>query len=149
MKKIILYIIPLMVACGTNENEAPKKVEPKKMEVAKASADFSNPVLIQGSSLGEMLQQFHKLGQFKMILPFIATDLRKEIGDEKIVSLLKELEWGFTMKLKSKTDEAGFILLNYESQLVATKHIRRLRVIIENDTAKIYPSKLNEGDIFE
>jgi hypothetical protein len=53
------------------------------------------------------------------------------------------------MKFKNMTNEGNEKILHYEILMNATKQVKRLHVIIENDTARIVPQHLENGDVFE
>ena len=63
--------------------------------------------------------------------------------------MYRKLNLGYDIKIKSVTTEGNKKILHYEIQTFATKSIRILHVLIENDTSRIVTQHLEKGDILE
>lgn len=102
------------------------------------SEPMNNPVLMQGSSFGHIFQQLYKQGRWDDMLSFTSKKSILKFGENNILNYYKNTDFGYQMKLKSKTNQKdGSITLNYESQIQNTIKITRINVVIENDSCKI------------
>lgn len=72
-----------------------------------------------------------------------------EFGIDKLSKFYKNLDYGYDMELSGLRQEGNFKLLTYTCSINATKIIKQLRVVLEDDTAKIVPSHPKLGLIFE
>lgn len=102
------------------------------------SEPMNNPVLMQGSSFGHIFQQLYEQGRWDDMLSFTSKKSILKFGENNILNYYKNTDFGYQMKLKSKTNQKdGSITLNYESQIQNTIKITRINVVIENDSCKI------------
>lgn len=101
---------------------------------------YSNPFLIYGSSFGNFFQTMYKHGKFKDMLAFTSKESVDKFGREKILAFYEnELKFGYDIgerAISSGTD-GDVIILNYKSDVIATKRIIRMKVVVENDSVKI------------
>lgn len=110
--------------------------------------DLSNPVLFSGSTLPNFYQRLWINGDFDTMLKFTASKSRKTFGDEALKEYFGQLEFGYTIKLKSRKYEKDETqTLNCETQINATRKVIRFSCLVENDTAKIIIRSL-EGNQF-
>jgi hypothetical protein len=110
---------------------------------------FSNPVLIYGSSFGNYFQMLYKTGKYEEMIKFTSSKSVKSFGSKAILELYKKMNFGYTIKLKSKNDlDNGSIMLNYETIITATKGMLRMNVMVENDTTKIILQSINMDNPF-
>lgn len=98
---------------------------------------FSNPALIYGSSFGEYFQTLYKTGQFEQMLKFTSSESIDKFGSEAILNFYRKMDFAYSIKLKSKNENADMTTLNYEAGIMATRSMVRIDVMIENDTCKI------------
>ncbi len=103
---------------------------------------YSNPVLVYGSSFGNYFQALYKIGKFDDMLKFTSSGSIKKYGTVNIRKMYETMEFAYTIKLKSKTG-TDTVVLNYEAIIYATKNMIRIPVVIENDTVKIVLQSLN------
>lgn len=148
-KSIILMFVTVMAlsSCGNKKSHL-SKVNPIEVNVVKiesvnlSTKEFSNPVIIYGSSFGNYFQGLYKVGQFDEMLKFTSSGSIKKYGKENIRKMYETMDFAYVIKLKSKTG-TDTVTLNYEAEINATIKIRRIPVVIENDTVKIVLTNLN------
>lgn len=101
---------------------------------------YSNPFFIDGSSFGNFFQTMYKHGKFKDMLAFTSKESVDKFGIEKILAFYEnELKFGYDIgkrAISSGTD-GDVVILNYKSDVIATKRIIRMKVVVENDSVKI------------
>jgi len=141
---IIVLVLVAFTSCSNKEVEnkesliiSDAKSEMNEMPTIEKNEDFSNPVLIFGSSFGNYFQTLYKLGKYDKMLIFTSSKSIEKFGKEEILSFYRKMDFAYTIKLKSKTEDVGIIVLNYEAGIMATKHMLRMSVVVENDTCKI------------
>jgi hypothetical protein len=106
----------------------------KKAELSQ----FSNPVLIMGSTFGHYFQSLYKLGKYDEMVRFTTLESVAAMGGpEAVKQAYSKLKFAYDMRLKSKSESGDTIILNYEAGIYATKHMIRVPVKIENDTTKL------------
>lgn len=154
MKNMLLCvtIVISMIGCVNKDNKQVIPTHPitdtvsLKKEQNKVYSDykpFANPVFMYGSSFGNYFQILYKTGKFEEMLKLTSSESIKKFGKNKILNFYKNMDFAYTIKLKSLNKEGDLTTLNYEGQVVATKKMLRINVIIENDTAKIVLKNLN------
>jgi hypothetical protein len=158
MKKIIyIFTFSTLMSC-TSSNNSNKELNPQDIPTETTSDeeenngekfDMTNPALMMGSDLGTIFKTYYKIGDFKKMVQYTSKATIEKYGSDSLEKIYRKLNLGFDMKLKSITTEEETKILHYECQTFATKSIRRMHVIIENDTARIIPLHLEKGDVFE
>lgn len=112
-------------------------------------SDMTNPAIMLGSDLGSIMRSFYGIGDFDRMLQFTSSETIERYGRDSLKSWYRNLDLRMEMKLLSITQEPPYQILHYECIDKATKIIRRLPVIIENDTARVAPPFPNKGTVFE
>ena len=106
---------------------------------------FSNPVLIYGSSFGNYFQSLYRIGDFESMLKFTSSSSIKKYGKKAILERYEKMKFNYRLALTSTKKEGDITVLNYSSNIIATRTMIRLRVAVENDTCKvILPDNLDE-----
>jgi hypothetical protein len=149
---LILAITSVLASCSQeNQDNSPEigaellkaNVPPASPCLSDASEKpFSNPVLIYGSSFGNYFQTLYKTGQFDHMMKFTSSESIEKFGRDKILEFYKNMDFAYSIKLKSKNDNDGVTTLNYEAGIMATRSMVRIDVVLENDTCKILLSDL-------
>jgi hypothetical protein len=121
----------------------------KSKQVEQESFDMTNPAFMMGTNIGAIFKAYYKVGDFNKMITYTASSSIKKYGREKLRSIYRNLDLGFDMKFKNMTIEGNEKILHYEVVINATKMVKRLHVVIENDTARIVPKHLEKSDIFE
>lgn len=105
---------------------------------------FSNPALICGTSIGEIVQQFYKQGRWAELIKFISSSSVRQFGEENIIRSFQRSDFGYVIKLKSMSIIGeGCYLMNYQTLKFGTLGVLRMNVVVENDTAKIVIKQIN------
>ena len=131
-------------SCGNKENSAKENIVTifagKSEPIVKTESDkqYANPVFFggTGTSFGNYFQALYKIGRFDDMLKLTSSGSISKYGKANILKMYENMEFAYTIKLKSKTG-TDTIVLNYEAGIYATKSMVRIPVVIENDTAKI------------
>jgi hypothetical protein len=152
-KALISSLILFICSCGENTAQNKEDVEIHKPdateEITAEQADMSNPVMIYGSNIGSLFKTYYKVGDFNAMIRYTDKATIERYGRDSLMKIYRKLNLGYDIKLKSMTSEGNVKILHYESSTFATKGVRRLHVVIEDDTARIVPQNLQSGDIFE
>lgn len=99
--------------------------------------DFSNPLLIHGTSFGNYFQVLYKQGKFEEMLNFTSKESLLKYGRKRIEEYYRSTSFGYKIKLNSYLMENGVYILNYQAIINATVCVIRMPVVVENDTSKI------------
>lgn len=130
-----------MVSCSSSEPEtfvSESIMQKSDSTTESVETSFSNPALIFGTSIGELVQQLYKQGRWPELIKFISSTSIQEFGEENIISSFQRSDFGYEIKLKSMSIIGkGHYLMNYQTLKFGTLGVLRMNVIIENDTAKI------------
>lgn len=148
----ILFLVALTAGCSPQKEETHhEEIKTETQEDIKPDepADMSNPVLIYGSDIGNIFKTYYKVGNFSEMVRYTDKTTVSKYGADSLMKIYRKLNLGYDIKLKSMTAEGNEKILHYESSTFATKGVKRLHVVIENDTARIVPQHLESGDIFE
>jgi len=156
----LLFVVSTLVSCA-NDNSPKTKGEkpiekPKSKPIEKEYTEeqtetfvMSNPAFMMGTNLGVLFKTYYKVGDYSNMLTYTSSSTIKKYGAEKLRIIYRNLDLGYDMKLTNMTTEGNEKILHYEIVINATKQVKRLHVIIENDTARVVPQHLGRGEIFE
>jgi len=115
-----------------------------------SKATMANPVLMDyGADIGTIFSTYYKVGSIEKMIPFLDKKTKQAYSLIELKKALSKLQLGYDIKLTGMKDSADVKLLSYSCQINATTIIKRLLVVVENDTARIVPSNLNKGNIFQ
>jgi len=165
-KNAILYLISSLIIFSilgscTHENSTeptnnesinnpyPEPIDKQNTEVDTETFTMSDPAFMMGTSLGILFKTYYKVGDFSKMLTYTSRSTIEKYGAEKLRYMYRSLDLGYDMKLTNMTTEGKEKILHYEIAINATKKVKRLHVVIENDTARIVPQHLERGEIFE
>jgi hypothetical protein len=98
---------------------------------------MSNPAMMAGSDLGNLMRRLYICGRFEEMLKFTSQESRTHFGDKAITDYYTRMEFGFPLRLKSKFESEGVIWLTYETSITGTIRVVRIPVVVENDTARV------------
>ena len=113
---------------------------------------MSNPIMLSaagGSDIGRLFNAYYRTGQQTKMYPLLDSRTKKSMSKEKALQLLSKLDFGYDMKLSGATNEGPNYTLTYTCQIAQTKVVKQLKVIVENDTARIVPSDFSQGKLFQ
>ena len=156
----LLFLTSLFVSCANdqsteppekkaNKNPKPQPIEKQNVEEQAETFDMANPAFMMGTNLGSLFKTYYKVGDYSKMLTYTSSSTIKKYGMEKLRNMYRNLDFGYDMKLTNMTTEGYEKILHYEIVINATKQVKRLHVVIENDTARVVPQHLERGEIFE
>ena len=153
MKNLILTLtvftaLIFLASCdGVNVGPGPGPLVVIEDEVTKEEKlDFSNPSVFMGSDFGNFFKILYAQGKFDEMIKFTSKTSLDKFGKDKILDFYKnDLKFGYEIgKPHSQVVSGDTVMLNYNANIIATKRVVRINVIIENDSCKILlPTKLN------
>lgn len=101
---------------------------------------YENPFLIYGTDFGNYFQTMYNHGKYEQMLAFTSKQSIDKFGEQGVLDFYKnELDFGYDIgdsPLSSGSD-GDMIVINYKADIMATKTIIRVNVVIENDSCKI------------
>ncbi len=110
---------------------------------------WNNPRLIYGSDFGHVFQAYHTTGNQDMLLTLTALESRIKYGDSTILKYYRKMQFTYSIKLVAHKKVDNYYVLRYKATILATAHIIILKVIIEDDTARlVLPVGFNEQTYF-
>lgn len=147
MKNLIfIFSLLLLVSCGSNTIEEPTTKRDFDKEVLEEKP-FSNPMLIYGSDFGNFFKVLYAQGKFDEMLKFTSKTSIEKFGKDSILDFYKnDLKFGYEIgKPHSQINSGDTITLNYNANIIATKRVVRISLLVENDTCKVVlPNNLND-----
>ena len=140
---------PVTKTKKAKENSETQPIEKENADEKTDPFDMSNPAFMMGTNLGILFKTYYKVGDYSKMLTYTSSATIKKYGKEKLLKIYRNLDLGHDMKLTNMTSEVNEKILHYEIVINATKQVKRLHVVIENDTARVVPQHLERGEIFE
>ncbi len=125
MKKILIAIVLILSPCLIS------------MGQPKETISYSNPILIGGTSFGNFFKALYKTGDFDSMMKFTSSRSIERYGYNNVLEYYKSIDFGYAMKLRSRTIVNGVYSLNYAATILGTEKVVRINVIVENDSSKI------------
>ena len=152
----VFMALIILLSCQTQQ----KPSIPSKSANIAASAfqkivhekGMANPIMLSaagGADIGRLFNAYFRTGQQIKMYLLLDSRTKKSLSKEKLLQLLTIIDYGYDMKLSGATHEGPNYMLTYTCQIAQTKVIKQLKVIVENDTARIIPSALPSGQIFQ
>ena len=129
---------------ATMPSSAVQKIEPNK--------GMANPIMLAaagGADIGRLFNAYYRVGQQNNMYPFIDSQTKKKFSKEKVLQLLTKLDFGYDIRLSGANNEGPNYILTYTCQIAQTKVVKQLKVVVENDTARVVPKDLMKGFIFQ
>ena len=140
MKITYLSFILILISCTNKnviENKQKNKKEIKQEELIEGF-DLSKPALYMGTSFGEYIQGLYILGEFDKIISLISSKDKREFTNEELKELLVKNNFSYKIKLKRvEPIDSNAYILHYTSSEFATKNVKRLNLVLENDSLKV------------
>ncbi len=137
MKKV-LFILTALILTSCNDVEvstAPAVVVKNQVE---DKIDLSDPAVFAGSDFGSYFTTLYRVGKFDEMLAFTSKRSIDEHGKDAILDFYKnDVKLGYDIKLTSKTVHGDTTTLNYDANIIATKRVIRIDVVVENDSCKV------------
>jgi hypothetical protein len=153
----VFFAFFILLSCQTQTAprksfEGPAQSIEHKNEAQIKDKGMSNPIMLSaagGADIGRLFNAYYRVGQQNNMYPFIDSQTKKKFSKEKILQLLTQLDFGYDIRLSGATNNNPNYVLTYTCQIAQTKVIKQLKVVVENDTARIIPSNLLQGKIFQ
>ncbi len=125
-----------------------EKISVNEEHVDSQKLDFSNPAVFIGTDFGNFIRALYGIGDFDQMIAFTSSSAIKRFGKDVLREYYRELDMRLEMKLLSTTKEDSLIILHYECIDKATRVVRRLPVIVENDSVKVHINQLKRKSLF-
>ena len=157
MKSIFQTLLLLLLSSCQTQQEPPIHKKPAiiasgDVQKIEPSKGMSNPVMLSaagGSDIGRLFNAYYRTGQQSKMYPLLDSQTKKSMSKDKVLQLLSKLDYGYDMKLSGATNKGPNYTLTYTCQIAQTKVIKQLKVVVENDTARVVPKDLSRGEIFD
>lgn len=144
MKKLIPILL-LLCAC-TSEIQKPIQQGEQNTQTQKThETPYKNPALIYGSTFGHYFQSLFRNARYSDLLKFTSLESRNKFGEQNLLKYYKEqFCFGYQLgPLSNITSQGDTVILTYaKANIIATKRIIRIRVLIETDSCKLVLSNL-------
>lgn len=108
---------------------------------------FVNPFLnCQGASLGNFLNAYYLVSDFKTFYAFINNSSKKKYGYDALEAWFNKINFGYEIHAVNIVDRLeNFGVLVYRTNINNTTGRLKLPFIIENDTAKLFITNIERG----
>ena len=154
--KYFLFIVLIIFSCQTQQKppiqKKPATIASGPVQKIEPSKGMANPLMLSaagGSDIGRLFNAYYLTGQQSKMYPLLDSQTKKSISKDKVLQLLSKLDYGYDMKLSGATNEGPNYTLTYTCQIAQTKVVKQLKVVVENDTARMVPKDLLRGEIFQ
>jgi hypothetical protein len=154
--KQFFFITVILFSCQTQQKPP---IQKKPLTVASGAVQeiepckgMANPVMLSaagGSDIGRLFNAYYRTGQQSKMYTLLDSQTKKSMSKDKVLQLLSKLDYGYDIKLSGATHEGPNYTLTYTCQIAQTKVIKQLKVVVENDTARLVPKDLSRGEIFD
>jgi hypothetical protein len=144
MKNLILFLTAFifLASCGSKEKPEVKVASTHEVE---SKVSFSDPARIAGSSFGEFFISMIRTQNYDMALKFTAKGSVKKYGAEVIKAKYQNFDFNYKLTQKSMSVSGDTITLAYTTNEYATGKVKKMTVVVENDTCKlVLPENLGE-----
>ena len=145
MKKIALILGFTLTLFSCENKEA--KIDSKDVAVEKTQvkSEFSNPAYMDGSSFGKFFIAMIRTQNYDMALKFTSKESINKFGVDKIKEVYSNFKFNYKLEQKSITVSGKYSTIIYTTNEYATCKLKKLIVILENDTCKlVLPVNINE-----
>jgi hypothetical protein len=132
--------------------EGPAQSIEHKNEAQIKDKGMSNPIMLStaaGSDIGRLFNAYYRTGQVDKMIPLLDSKTKQTYSKEDLRKMLVSLQYGYDMKLSGAQKDGNRYTINYLCQIAQTKVVKQLNVIVEDDTARVVPMNLKEGEIFK
>ena len=154
MKRFLIIFI-ILASCQTQqETPIPKKpvnIASGAVQKIEPGKGMANPVMLSaagGSDIGRLFNAYYRTGQQSKMYPLLDSQTKKSLSKARVLQLLSKLDYGYDMKLSGAINDGQNYTLTYNCQIAQTKVVKQLKVVVENDTARVVPKDLLKGEIF-
>jgi hypothetical protein len=146
---IILLLTGLLIACNNSKQEN-VIISKNKIQRQVKMEDWSNPIFINGSSFGDILNTAFRLGDFDLLYNLTDRKSKLQYSKGQIVNFYKHSGLGFKMSLISISHLDSCDLLIYRAEIFATEKTLRIPTVLEEDTVRLLLDQfLNELNLIK
>jgi hypothetical protein len=135
-----VLLLFIMTACNQQIKEKPSNTskisddsKPSQEEIVSKKI-MNIPVLMSGTNIGKLFKAYYRTSQVEQLITLTDRQTIKEFGKDKLSKLYKNLDYGYDMELSGLRQDGDSKLLTYSCIINATKVIKQLSVVIEDDT---------------
>lgn len=154
--KYYLFLVLIIISCQTQQKppvqEQPAAMPSSAVQKIEPNKGMSNPIMLSaagGSDIGRLFNAYYRTGQQTKMYPLLDSRTKKSMSKDKVIQLLSKLDFGYDMKLSGATNEGPNYTLTYTCQIAQSKVVKQLKVLVEDDTARIVPSDFSKGKLFQ
>lgn len=154
--KYYLFLVLIIISCQTQQKppvqEQPAAMPSSAVQKIEPNKGMSNPIMLSaagGSDIGRLFNAYYRTGQQTKMYPLLDSRTKKSMSKDKVIQLLSKLDFGYDMKLSGATNEGPNYKLTYTCQIAQSKVVKQLKVLVEDDTARIVPSDFSKGNLFQ
>ena len=156
MRIFAVFIMFCVSSCQTQLDKPSKNnsqsVNTQSVHRNEKNKGMSNPMMLSeagGADIGRLFNAYYRTGQQQKMLVLLDSMTKKTYSNEELLKLLSKLDFGYDMKLSGASQKENSFVLTYSCQIAQTKVVKQLKVVIENDTARISPKNLRNGELFQ
>lgn len=150
------FIVIIIFSCQTQQEppiqKKPTTIASGAVQKIEPNKGMSNPIMLSaagGSDIGRLFNAYYRTGQQSKMYPLLDSQTKKSMSKDKVLQLLSKLDYGYDIKLSGATNNGPNYTLTYTCQIAQTKVVKQLKVVVENDTARVVPKDLLRGEIFD
>ncbi|MFN3342744.1 MAG: hypothetical protein ACK40M_08615 [Flavobacteriales bacterium] len=148
---VVSFISIALLSCGEQqkENNSTGSVPLQDSIVSEAPLreDYSDALVMNGNGIMGMFRDFSANKQWDEMLRFTSGTIVARYGEEKVRSFYAGLDLTQPLIFENLTDEGDVKVLNYRVTGKADEY-RKLRVVEENDTVRVWPFDFEKGLFF-
>ena len=124
---------------------------PVSIEKKEKTIDFSNPAFFGGSDFGSYIRVLYTQGKFDEIVNVTSKETIDKFGKENLIKFYKNMSFGYELKLNSQSfnKQDSTIVLNYMTNIIATKRVIRMKTKVENDTVRLVIDNIKTKNPFD
>lgn len=119
--------------------------------VNEMAIDYSNPAFFGGTDFGNFMRVLYTQGLFSDMVKYTSKETVEKFGKERLEDFYKKMHFGYKMELTSQStnNQDSTIILNYETNIVATKRVIRIITTVENDTVRLVINDIKTKNPFD
>lgn len=138
MKKFIVVLISavLLTACSS-KTDTNKVVAATQVETPVEKTAFNNPTFIAGSSFGEFFISMLRTQNYDMALKFVSKGSIEKYGLDKVKDRLESFQYNYKLTQRSIVKQSDTLSLQYSTNEYATGKLKKMVIVIENDSCKL------------
>lgn len=144
MKTLFTLTCTFYLLVTSSCSEKPKSVENKKISEEKKNEQpvlqWNNPNVFAGSNFGEFYQVLYKQNLTDELIKYTFFENSTESSKNAILEQIKKNMIATKLKL-IKTDklDSNHYLMHYQTNIMATSKMKRMKVVVINDTVRLDP----------